>query len=197
MEPEQVAEIGPLPSGQGIFGELIRHPESLRLTELSAHEASYGLPAHHPPMQAFLGVPVHVRGQVFGNLYLTDNRGGQDFDAADEAVISTLAVAAGVAIDNARLYEEAQRWLRAGAAITRSLLSGSPRPVRCGRSLESWPAAGPRSGAGRPSRHRFPPRSGRPELSPLRAHRGRGVCLTRPGRERRPPRRGHGAARHG
>lgn len=130
MEPELVEQIGSLPSGQGILGELIRHPESLRLTELSAHEASYGFPAHHPPMHTFLGVPVHVRGQVFGNLYLTDKRGGQDFDADDEAVISTLAVAAGVAIDNARLYEEAQRqqrWLRASAEITRSLLSGSPR----------------------------------------------------------------------
>jgi signal transduction histidine kinase len=130
LAPEQVAEIGPLPSGQGILGELIRHPEPLRLSELSAHEASFGFPANHPPMHTFLGVPVHVRGQVFGNLYLTDKRGGQDFDADDEAVISTLAVAAGVAIDNARLYEEAQRqqrWLRASAEITRSLLSGSPR----------------------------------------------------------------------
>jgi len=130
MEPEQVAEIGALPSGRGILGELIRHPEPLRLTELSAHEASYGFPAHHPPMRTFLGVPVHVRGQVFGNLYLTDKRGGQEFDGDDEAVISTLAVAAGVAIDNARLYEGAQRqqrWLRASGEITRSLLSGSPR----------------------------------------------------------------------
>ena len=130
MEPELVERIGPLPSGQGILGELIRHPEPLRLTELSAHEASYGFPANHPPMKTFLGVPVHVRGQVFGNLYLTDKRGGQDFDADDEAVTSTLAVAAGVAIDNARLYEEAQRqqrWLRASAEITRSLLSGTAR----------------------------------------------------------------------
>ncbi|MEZ0090874.1 GAF domain-containing protein [Streptacidiphilus sp. EB129] len=130
MEPEQVEKIGPLPSGHGILGELIRHPEPLRLTELSAHPASYGFPANHPPMHTFLGVPVHVRGNVFGNLYLTDKRGGQDFDADDETVISTLAVAAGVAIDNARLYEEAQRqqrWLRASAEITRSLLSGSPR----------------------------------------------------------------------
>jgi GAF domain-containing protein len=130
MEPELVEQIGPLPSGQGILGELIRHPEPLRLTELSAHAASYGFPAHHPPMHTFLGVPVHVRGQVFGNLYLTDKRGGLEFEADDEAVIATLAVAAGVAIDNARLYEEAQRqqrWLRASGEITRSLLSGSAR----------------------------------------------------------------------
>ena len=130
MDPEQVEEIGPLPSGKGILGQLIRHPEPLRLTELSEHPASYGFPARHPPMHTFLGVPVHVRGEVFGNLYLTDKRGGHDFDADDEAVTSTLAVAAGVAIDNARLYEEAQRqqrWLRASGEITRSLLSGSPR----------------------------------------------------------------------
>jgi signal transduction histidine kinase len=130
MSQDQVDEIGPLPSGQGILGELIRHPEPLRLTELSDHPASHGFPAHHPPMHTFLGVPVRVRDQVFGNLYLTDKNGGQEFDTDDEAVIATLAVAAGVAIDNARLYEEAQRqqrWLRAGAEITRSLLSGSER----------------------------------------------------------------------
>ncbi|MFC1413234.1 GAF domain-containing protein [Streptacidiphilus sp. N1-12] len=130
LAQDQIDEIGRLPSGHGILGELIRHPESLRLTELSSHPASYGFPAHHPPMHTFLGVPVRIRGQVFGNLYLTDKHGGQDFDADDEAVIATLAVAAGVAIDNARLYEEAQRrqaWLQAGAEITRSLLSGSER----------------------------------------------------------------------
>ncbi|TDT97389.1 histidine kinase-like protein [Streptomyces sp. 846.5] len=130
MDQDQVDEIGPLPSGQGILGELIRHPEPLRLSELSEHPASYGFPAHHPPMHTFLGVPVRVRDQVFGNLYLTDKHGGQDFDADDEAVIATLAVAAGVAIDNARLYEEGRRrqsWLQAGAEITRSLLSGKER----------------------------------------------------------------------
>ena len=130
MPQDEVDGIGTLPSGHGILGELIRHPEPLRLTELSTHPASYGFPARHPPMHTFLGVPVRVRDQVFGNLYLTDKHGGQDFDADDEAVIGTLAVAAGVAIDNARLYEEGQRrqsWLKAGAEITRSLLSGSDR----------------------------------------------------------------------
>nr|WP_304940972.1 GAF domain-containing sensor histidine kinase [Streptacidiphilus sp. PB12-B1b] len=130
IEPAQAEQIGQLPSGRGILGELIKHPEPLRLGELSEHPSSYGFPAHHPPMHTFLGVPVRVRDEVFGNLYLTDKRGGQDFDADDEAVISTLAVAAGVAIDNARLYEEAQRqqrWLRASAEITRALLSGVSR----------------------------------------------------------------------
>ncbi|GAA2248946.1 histidine kinase [Streptomyces ruber] len=127
---EQIARIGPYPEGHGILGELIRHPEPLRLARLSEHPSSYGVPAHHPPMHTFLGVPIRVRGQVFGNLYLTEKRGGAQFDEEDEAVLSTLAVAAGVAIDNARLYEESrlrERWLRASAEITHSLMSGSDR----------------------------------------------------------------------
>ncbi|MER5635567.1 GAF domain-containing protein [Kitasatospora sp. NPDC002227] len=130
LSPEEIAEIGPYPTGRGLLGELIRHPEVLRLESLSEHPASYGCPAHHPVMRTFLGVPVRVREEVFGNLYLTDKRGGEEFDADDESVIETLAVAAGVAIDNARLYEEAQRqqaWLRASGEITRGLLSGSSR----------------------------------------------------------------------
>ncbi|WP_407698308.1 sensor histidine kinase [Streptomyces marianii] len=130
LTEEETARIGPLPAGHGLLGELIRNPESLRLSDLGAHPASYGFPAHHPPMRTFLGVPIRVRDEVFGNLYLTDKRGGRDFDAEDEAVISTLSVAAGVAIDNARLYEASQRqqrWLQANAEITKSLLSGKPR----------------------------------------------------------------------
>ncbi|MFE9425789.1 GAF domain-containing protein [Kitasatospora sp. NPDC006697] len=128
MSEGEIAGIGPYPTGKGLLGELISHPEALRLGDLSQHGASYGFPANHPPMRTFLGVPVRVREEVFGNLYLTDKHGGEDFNADDESVIATLAVAAGVAIDNARLYEEAQRqqrWLRASAEITRSLLSGS------------------------------------------------------------------------
>nr|WP_156724959.1 GAF domain-containing sensor histidine kinase [Streptomyces apocyni] len=130
LTEEEIARIGPLPAGHGILGELIRDPEPLRLTDLGAHEASYGFPAHHPPMRTFLGVPIRVRDEVFGNLYLTDKHGGVDFDAEDESVISTLSVAAGVAIDNARLYEASQRhqrWLQVNAEITNSLLSGNPR----------------------------------------------------------------------
>ncbi|MFJ9712732.1 GAF domain-containing protein [Streptomyces sp. NPDC101234] len=127
---KQVAEIGPLPEGHGILGELIRNPQPLRLEKLSQHPASYGFPDGHPPMNSFLGVPIRVRDQVFGNLYLTEKRGGLQFDEEDEAVLSTLAVAAGVAIDNARLYEDSrlrERWLRANAEITHSLMSGSGR----------------------------------------------------------------------
>ncbi|MFF0414208.1 GAF domain-containing protein [Kitasatospora sp. NPDC004745] len=124
----QVRLIGSLPSGHGVLGELIRHPEPLRLARISEHPASYGFPANHPPMGTFLGVPIRIRDRVFGNLYLTEKRGGAEFDAEDESVLATLAVAAGVAIDNARLYARArqrQRWLEANAEITRSLLSGS------------------------------------------------------------------------
>lgn len=127
VSEEQIEAIGPLPSGHGILGELIRHPAPLRLEEIAGHPASHGFPAHHPPMHSFLGVPIRIRDEVFGNLYLTEKRGGKEFDGEDETVLSTLAVAAGVAIDNARLYEEArsrQRWLEANAEITGGLLSG-------------------------------------------------------------------------
>ncbi|WP_399098231.1 GAF domain-containing protein [Streptomyces sp. 11x1] len=127
VSEERIALIGPFPEGHGILGELISHPEPLRLARLSEHPASYGFPPNHPPMNSFLGVPIRVREQVFGNLYLTEKRGGARFDEEDESVLSTLAVAAGVAIDNARLYEESrlrERWLRANAEITHSLMSG-------------------------------------------------------------------------
>ncbi|WP_189802968.1 sensor histidine kinase [Streptomyces tanashiensis] len=122
------AQIGDLPSGHGLLGELIRNPKPLRLTELSAHPASYGFPPHHPPMHSFLGVPIRVRDEVFGNLYLTEKRGGAEFDAEDESVVTMLAVAAGIAIENARLYEEGrlrQRWLAASSDLTSALLSGA------------------------------------------------------------------------
>ncbi|WOX26504.1 GAF domain-containing protein [Streptomyces solicathayae] len=131
--------IGALPSGHGILGELIRNPEPLRLSELSEHPASYGFPAHHPPMHTFLGVPIRVRDEVFGNLYLTEKRGGADFDMEDEAVVTTLAVAAGIAIENARLYEEGrlrQRWLAASADFTSALLSGEEETDVLGGMLE-------------------------------------------------------------
>lgn len=125
ISEERRRAIGPLPSGHGVLGELIRDPRPLRLSDLTRHPASYGFPAHHPPMRGFLGVPVSVGGEVFGNLYLTEKRGGGDFDADDESLLTTLAVAAGVAIENARLYGEArrrQRWLEAGSEVTRALL---------------------------------------------------------------------------
>ncbi|MGW1085419.1 GAF domain-containing protein [Streptomyces sp. NPDC002596] len=124
---EQREAIGSLPEGHGILGELIRHPVPLRLTELANHRSSHGFPPNHPPMHSFLGVPIRVRDEVFGNLYLTEKRGGHAFDAEDETVLSTLAVAAGVAIENARLYSETcdrQRWQEANSEIVEGLLSG-------------------------------------------------------------------------
>ncbi|MGW3208910.1 sensor histidine kinase [Streptomyces sp. NPDC001135] len=128
MDEEAIARIGPYPRGEGILGLLIRHPEPLRLADLAEHPASVGFPDGHPPMTSFLGAPVRVRDQVFGNLYLTNKKSGAEFDSDDEAVLRTLAAAAGVAIDNARLYEDAhrrQRWLAASNELTRSLLSGA------------------------------------------------------------------------
>src|SRR6185369_10646654 len=121
------AEMGHLPEGKGLLGQLIADPRPLRLADLSAHEASIGFPPHHPPMRSFLGVPVRVRDAVFGNLYLTEKVGGGDFTEQDEEIVVALAAAAGVAIENARLAEEAtrrERWLAATAEIT-ALLSGS------------------------------------------------------------------------
>ncbi|MEU8628755.1 GAF domain-containing protein [Streptomyces sp. NPDC048669] len=130
FDDAQVAAIGTLPEGHGLLGELIRNPEPLRLRELSTHPASYGFPPNHPPMDTFLGVPIWVRGEVFGNIYLAEKRGGGQFAAEDEAVLKTLAAAAGVAIDNASLYSQArqrERWLTASAEVTNSLLTGSGR----------------------------------------------------------------------
>ncbi|MDT0420902.1 MULTISPECIES: GAF domain-containing sensor histidine kinase [Streptomyces] len=127
MDTEVETRIGPAPCGQGILGELISHPSPLRLDNLTAHPNSYGFPAHHPPMRTFLGAPVRIRDEVFGNIYLTEKRGGGSFDADDEAVLTTLSIAAGVAIDNARLYEESRRRehrLEALGEITRALLAG-------------------------------------------------------------------------
>ncbi|MBD0734734.1 histidine kinase [Streptomyces sp. CBMA29] len=128
VSEREARAIGPLPSGHGLLGELIRRPEPLRLAELSDHPASYGFPANHPPMRSFLGVPIRVRDEVFGNIYLTEKRGGREFDGDDETLLSTLAVAAGVAIENARLYKtarEGQRWMAANAEIVSTLLSGA------------------------------------------------------------------------
>ncbi|GAA0670998.1 hypothetical protein GCM10009535_58440 [Streptomyces thermocarboxydovorans] len=112
MSQEQIAAIGAYPAGKGVLGELIRHPRPLRLREVSRHPAAYGFPPNHPPMHSFLGVPVRVREEVVGNFYLAGKRGGQEFDLEDEAVLQTLAVAAGVAMENARLYRKARKRLQ-------------------------------------------------------------------------------------
>ena len=100
--------IGDLPRGHGVLGELIRDPAPLRLDDVSGHPRSYGFPAHHPPMRSFLGVPIVIRGEPWGNLYLTEKAGGP-FDEADETATVVLADWAALAVDNARLYEDAGR----------------------------------------------------------------------------------------
>jgi signal transduction histidine kinase len=128
VSEEQIAAIEEWPHGRGLLGLLIKEPQTLRLTDVSEHPESYGFPPGHPPMRTFLGVPIRVRDEVFGNLYLTEKSGARPFDEQDETIINALATAAGVAVENARLYEETQRrevWLDASAKVTRVLLSGA------------------------------------------------------------------------
>jgi signal transduction histidine kinase len=124
IDEELAARMGHLPEGKGVLGQLISEPHPLRIPDLGQHPSSVGFPPHHPPMKSFLGVPVLVRGEVYGNLYMTEKQHGQ-FTAEDEAVLSALAGAAGIAIDNARLYEESEirrRWLAAVADVREVLL---------------------------------------------------------------------------
>ncbi len=128
LDEDEIAAIDHWPEGRGLLGLLIRDPQTLRLGEISEHPASFGFPPGHPPMRSFLGAPIRVRDEVFGNIYLTEKAGGGSFDEDDEAVLVALAAAAGVAVENARLYDEAQRqqrWLRASGEVTSRLLSGT------------------------------------------------------------------------
>ncbi len=108
LDAAAVARIGSLPEGHGILGRLIVDPEPLRLRDLSMHPDSFGFPPHHPPMHSFLGVPIRVRDEVFGNLYLCEKQSAEEFTPEDETLAITLASAAGVAIENARLHERLQ-----------------------------------------------------------------------------------------
>jgi signal transduction histidine kinase len=126
IDPQTHAAIGDLPRGRGILGVLIRESEVLRLHELSDDPRSVGFPPNHPPMHTFLGVPLHLRGVAYGNLYLTEKAGGADFNGEDEEIVTLLAGQAAVAIENARLYESATRWsqqleslMEVGAALAR------------------------------------------------------------------------------
>jgi signal transduction histidine kinase len=128
LTEEEIGQIHHWPEGRGLLGALITDPKPLRIADLGGHALSSGFPAGHPPMNSFLGAPIRIRDEVYGNLYLTEKRDGGQFDEEDEAVLVALAAAAGVAIENARLYDEArrqQRWLAASAAVTQSLLSGA------------------------------------------------------------------------
>ncbi len=131
VSPEQARVIGNLPVGHGLLGLIIDRPEPLRLRDIAEHPASYGFPDHHPPMRSFLGVPVRVRGRVFGNLYLTEKRGGGEFSEHDEQIVVALAAAAGVAIENARLHAESalrERWLAVTAELSARLSASVDGP---------------------------------------------------------------------
>jgi two-component system sensor histidine kinase DevS len=126
IDADLADKIGPLPTGHGVLGLLITDPRPRRLHDMREHPESYGFPANHPPMRSFLGVPVRVRDVVFGNLYLTEKDDGTDFTAEDEDLAVALAAAAGVAIENARLYDDSRRrarWLEACMDVSGLMLS--------------------------------------------------------------------------
>ncbi len=125
---EEIGQIDHWPEGRGLLGLLIKEPQPLRLASIADARGVFRVPHGHPAMESFLGVPVRVRDEVFGNLYLTNKRGGGEFTEDDEAVLLALGAAAGVAVENARLYEAArrsQRWMQASAEVTTALLSGA------------------------------------------------------------------------
>ncbi len=125
MDEATTRRIGHLPVGKGLLGALIDEPEPIRLQNLGNDPRSSGFPEHHPPMGSFLGVPIRVRDEIFGNLYFTDSVNGE-FSADDESLAEALAATAGVAVTNARLFEDAtfrERWARTLADLSRTLLS--------------------------------------------------------------------------
>ena len=152
------ALIGDLPRGRGILGVIIEHPSGLRLTDLSAHPSSVGFPPNHPPMTSFLGMPVRIRGTVFGNLYLTEKAGGGPFTEADEQLVEELARTAGYVISNARsfaLSERRRQWLEASADLAELLqppvdldavlpqIVSSARLVSRAQAVALWSSLGP------------------------------------------------------
>lgn len=102
---EEAKLIGPLPQGKGILGLLIKEPHVIRLSNLADHPSSCGFPPHHPIMKSFIGAPIKIKQNIFGNIYLTEKNGSQSFSEQDEELIKTLAIAAGIAIENARLQK--------------------------------------------------------------------------------------------
>jgi signal transduction histidine kinase len=146
LTEDEIRQIHHWPEGHGLLGLLIDDPRPLRLADIAIHSESSGFPDGHPPMRGFIGVPVRIRDVVFGNLYLTNKRGGGDFTEDDEAVLVALGAAAAVAVENARLYEAArrqQRWIQASAEVTTRLLSGSePGEVLAGITRQARELSG-------------------------------------------------------
>ena len=133
MGEANLAAIGRMPQGIGVLGVLLDDPTPIRLDDIAKHPASVGFPPNHPPMHTFLGVPVRIRDEIYGNLYLTEKAGGKPFTEDDEVLVEALAAAAGIAIDNARLYQQAQTrqaWIESTRDIATQLLAGDkPREV--------------------------------------------------------------------
>jgi signal transduction histidine kinase len=130
IDPETRARMGHLPEGKGLLGHLISHPFPIRLPDLAEHPSSVGFPPNHPPMRSFLGTPLRVRDEVFGNLYMTEKKGEAEFNDDDVVVLEALAAAAGVAVENARLFEQArlrERWQLASGEVNALLLGGAER----------------------------------------------------------------------
>ncbi|MFD6356877.1 sensor histidine kinase [Nocardia tengchongensis] len=126
IDADTAEAIGHLPEGRGVLGLLFAQPKAIRMDNLADHPDSVGFPPGHPPMRSFLGMPVRIRGEIFGNVYLTEKANGMPFTEDDEVVVAALAAAAGVAIDNARLYETAQArqaWIAATRDLTTAFLA--------------------------------------------------------------------------
>lgn len=129
IDDETARRIGPLPTGGGVLGLLMTDPRPIRLDDITKHPASVGFPPGHPPMRTFLGVPVRIQDEIYGNLYLAEKSDGRPFTAHDEVLVEALASAAGIAIANARLYEQSraqQAWIEATRDIATELLRGVP-----------------------------------------------------------------------
>jgi signal transduction histidine kinase len=138
MDAETVRRIGRLPVGKGLLGLPIGEMDALRLDDLTHHPAAVGFPEHHPPMQAFLGVPITIRNSLFGGLYMTHHPSTQTFTEADEVAARALASSAATAIDNAQLFEriqESAKWTNASREITTALLSGVDPPMSAMRLI--------------------------------------------------------------
>ncbi|WP_372511873.1 GAF domain-containing protein [Frankia umida] len=132
MDTDAAERIGHLPTGHGLLGALIDDPRPRRAEDIARDPHAAGFPPGHPAMRTFLGVPILVRGEVFGNLYLTDRRDGQPFTAEDEELVLALAAQAGVAIENARLFQESQarhQWMSTAAELVGLLTTGTDTPL--------------------------------------------------------------------
>ena len=135
LSEAEIEKIGEIPHGHGLLGDLLDDPRPMRIARIREHPSAHGFPANHPDMNSFLGVPVHVHKRMFGLLYLADKQSAEEFSEADERAVAALGAAAGVAIENARLYALSQRrgrWLEASAELTRLLLERADRDTALG-----------------------------------------------------------------